>query len=83
MRPLPELPSISPGPMPNISRSYKSTWEVKIKDNRWGDTMQREDEWNEFKKTTGELNEAMVLESGGIDNSSHYDLATTLTKQSV
>ena len=30
--------------------------------------MQREDEWNEFKKTTGELNEAMVLESGGIDN---------------
>ena len=22
--------------------------------------MQREDEWNEFKKTTGELNEAMV-----------------------
>lgn len=22
--------------------------------------MQREDEWNEFKKTTGELNEAMI-----------------------
>ena len=23
---------------------------IPIKDNRWGDTMQREDEWNEFKR---------------------------------
>ena len=69
--------------MPNTLIYHAIYGMIPIKDNRWGDTMQREDEWNEFKKTTGELNEAMVLESGGIDNSSHYDLATTLTKQSV
>ena len=46
--------------MPNTLIYHAIYGMIPIKDNRWGDTMQREDEWNEFKKTTGELNEAMV-----------------------